>query len=169
MNIRRTITAAAVAFAGVAFADTETLGFWTFDGSTTIDATTAPGSATGNGVPQRTKTWFPNQVSGSKLSMFLQKSTWSGYNIGVTKYIDDVPAAHLFSDTALTNRICALTKSIRLGSGATGSWCSGWGLTIPNFEEVIGTNESRARVSSATAPIFALARDGCLSGLQLGG
>jgi len=27
----------------------------------------------------------------------------------------------------------------------------------------------RARVSSATAPIFALARDGCLSGLQLGG
>jgi len=28
---------------------------------------------------------------------------------------------------------------------------------------------ARARISSATAPVFALARDGCLSGLQLGG
>lgn len=127
---------------GAAFAETETIGFWTFDGSTEIDTTKQEGSMSGNGVPQRTNTWFPNQVPGGKLTMFLQKGTWQGYNIGTAKYIDDVPAGNLFSDTALTNRICALTKSLRLGAGATGSYCTGWGLTIPNFMEEIGTNES---------------------------
>ena len=145
MNLKTLMTVFALAttgFSGAAFAETETIGFWTFDGSTPIDMTTQDGSPSGNGVPQRTNTWFPNQVPGGKLTMFLQKGTWQGYEIGTTKYIDEVPAGYLFSDTALTNRICGLTKSLRLGAGATGSYCTGWGLTIPNFMDVIGTNES---------------------------
>lgn len=142
MNARQIVSVFAFVAVTSAFADAEILGLWTFDGSTAIDSSIAPSSPTGDGVPQRTKTWFPNQVPGGELTMFLQKGTWSGYNIGVAKYIDEVPAENLFSDTALTNRICALTKSIRLGAGATGCYCTGYGLTIPNFGEIVGTNES---------------------------
>ena len=83
MNLKTLMTVFALAttgFSGAAFAETETIGFWTFDGSTPIDMTTQDGSPSGNGVPQRTNTWFPNQVPNGKLTMFLQKGTWQGIN-----------------------------------------------------------------------------------------
>lgn len=146
MTVKQMLAAMIMFAVGSVCAETETIGFWTFDGSTPIDTTEEAGADTSNGKPFRTKTWFPNQVPGGKLTMFLQRGIWRGRNSGTTKYIDEVPAEHLYSDTALTNRICALTKSIRLGTGTTdggaGPYYSGWGLTIPNFMDEIGADAS---------------------------
>ena len=103
------------------------LGLWTFEPSDTAEI--ADG------------TEFPNRVTGSPLSLKAKVQTWPGLKEDSPAFVDDVPAAWLFGDTALTNVIGKLTSSVRLvGNGDSDGWGHGCGLEIANFGNVIGTD-----------------------------
>ena len=108
----------------------EVLGHWTFNSSGTA-AEIADG------------TEFPNHVKDSPLSLKAKVQTWPGLKADAPAYLEDVPAAWLFGDAALTNVIGSMSSSVRLvGNGDSDGWGHGCGLEIANFGEVIGADSS---------------------------
>ena len=108
----------------------DVLGLWTFDQASGA-AEIADGTA------------FPNQVEDGTLSLKAKVQRWPGLKEDSPVFVNDVPAAYLFGDTALTNVIGRLASSVRLvGNNDSEGWGHGCGLEIANFGEVIGPDSS---------------------------